>query len=491
MQLFFRRWGWELGCFILLSALVGYQIFIPPVTGLANNSDFVYVLGKFQICPADREKQNNIYLVTDYFVDPVSCTWDTGLTTFEVPLVAVATWLSTPFTGSTNFDLRALAAVHMALLLTAFGILLSLTGRAGPAVRYGVPALFILIFSDIAYTGYLNSVYLDAPAYLMLLLTTAVAALVSFQHRSHWRALAYAMAATALVFSKSQHAILGLGFAVLAVVLACRPAKRIFRIEWALIAVLLTGSTLTMLSLTPAHYRVYALYNVVFSRLALHDEKPWEVLDALGLDDRYMKYVDTHAYVPGVPVDKPEWVSQFLSKVSFGKLIWFYLGNPDVMLRELNRDLTVSAPVLRPTDMPNYREKDGYPPRTMATRFSLWSNLRSWALHVFPYHVLLIYLAPWLAWIAGRKWRGLRSALLPLALILSTMGVVVFAMSALTDALDNSRHLFVFQVITEVMIVMIAASLLRLVDQRRGDTKTAVGETQPAVGALVGHDQQL
>ncbi len=92
--------------------------------------------------------------------------------------------------------------------------------------------------------------------------------------------------------------------------------------------------------------------------------------------------------------------------------------------------------------MANFREKDGYPPRTMATRFSLWSNLRSGALKAFPYQVLLIFLSPWVAWLAGRKWPSLRSPLLPLALLISAMGVIEFTMSALTDALDNSRHLF-------------------------------------------------
>ena len=31
---------------MVFAILVAYQIFLPPVTGLANNSDFVYVLGK-------------------------------------------------------------------------------------------------------------------------------------------------------------------------------------------------------------------------------------------------------------------------------------------------------------------------------------------------------------------------------------------------------------------------------------------------------------
>src|ERR1700752_992696 len=103
MQMLWRKWGWESFCFLLFSVLVGYQVFLPPVTGLANNSDFSYVLAKLSICPADREKQNNIYLVTDYFIDPALCTYDIGLVSIEVPLARIATRISAPFTGKKNF----------------------------------------------------------------------------------------------------------------------------------------------------------------------------------------------------------------------------------------------------------------------------------------------------------------------------------------------------------------------------------------------------
>src|ERR1051325_4393598 len=105
MRTALRKWWWEFLCFTLLLILVAYQIFLPPVTGLANNSDFVYVLGKLSICPADREKQDKIYLVTDYFVDALSCTWESGLTTIETPIAKIAKRLSRPFTGRSNFDL--------------------------------------------------------------------------------------------------------------------------------------------------------------------------------------------------------------------------------------------------------------------------------------------------------------------------------------------------------------------------------------------------
>ena len=467
-----RNW-WELVCFCTFAALVGYQIFIPPVTGLANNSDFAYILMKLSICPADREKQDNIYLVTDYFVDPVSCTYDYGLISTEVPLVMAATYLSQPFTGEKKLDLRALSAIHLAILMAAFGILLSLTSRAGPALRYGVPALFILIFSDVAYTCYLNSVYLDAPAYVLLLALAAAAAAASLNHLSKRAMAAYVIFGVALVFTKSQHAVLGILFAVLALILALRPARRLFRIAWISIALILTGSTLFMLSQTPSHYKLFALYNVIFSRLTPHSQTPWQVLHELGLGDDELKLVTSHAYRPEAPVYDDKWAANFLERTSFSKLVLYYLNNPEAAFNEMNRDLHSAAPILRPKDMANFREKDGYPPRAMATRFSLWSNLRSQLLQSLPYHVLPIYLAPFLVWLAGWKWRSLWSPLLPLAMIVSTAGVMEFAMSSLTDALDNSRHLFMFQIITEMMILLIAAALLDRVDHRKAATRRA------------------
>jgi hypothetical protein len=453
------RW-WEIVCFIVFALLVAFQAFLPPVTGLANNSDFSYVLGKWSVCPADREKQDNIYLVTDYFIDPVQCTYDIGLVSVEVPLFRAAMYVSEPFTGEKDLDLRALAAVHLSLLLIAFGILLSLTRQGVAAVRYGVPALFILIFSDVAYTCYLNSVYLDAPAYLLLLCATVVAIAACLNHLSIWIARAYLVFAAALIFAKAQHAVLGFAFAAVAVVLAFRPATRWVRVRWAGIAALLVAATLTMLSLTPPYYRVFAIYDQIFARLAIHDPEPWQVLRDLGLGEDEMKLVNTNAQTPGVPVYDEKWRKEFLERTSFAKLARYYLDNPDVVVRELNSDLNLAAPVLRPTDMANYREKDGYPPKTMATRFSLWSSLRSAVLHVFPYHVLLFYLLPWAAWIAGWKWPALRWRVMPVALTLSVAGMGEFAMTTLTDCLDNSRHLFVFHVITEMLILMIAAAVL-------------------------------
>ena len=117
--------------------------------------------------------------------------------------------------------------------------------------------------------------------------------------------------------------------------------------------------------------------------------------------------------------------------------------------------------------MPNFREEDGIPAGTMATRFSLWSNLRSWALRIFP--VSRSVCSTWRRgsrrWWHGDSTERLRWPLMPLALALSAGGMVEFAMASLTDALDIARHLFMFHVITELLILMIAAALLNLLEQ--------------------------
>jgi hypothetical protein len=67
---------------------------------------------------------------------------------------------------------------------------------------------------------------------------------------------------------------------------------------------------------------------------------------------------------------------------------------------------------------------------------------------------------------------------IPLALALSAAGAMEFAMATLTDAMDLPRHLFMFQVITELLILMIAAALLSLLGKptpARDETASELG----------------
>ena len=307
-----------------------------------------------------------------------------------------------------------------------------------------------------------------------------------FNHRTWLVTLAFLIAGVALIFAKSQHAVLGFFFAALAVVFVFRQATRWIRIRWAAVAVLLLGSMVSMLAVTPSSYSLFAIYSVIFARLGPHAEAPLAMLQELGLGEEDLQYLNTNSYTPTAPIYTALWAENFLRRTSFGDLILYYLRHPSVPLREMNSDLNLAAPVMRPREMPNYREEDGIPAGTMATRFSLWSNLRSLALHIFPYHVLLFYLAPWIvALVAWRyKLSPLRWRLTPLALALSAGGLLEFAMASLTDALDIARHLFLFHVITELLILLMVAALLDLWSQRRARRITVAAPSSEVPGEV-------
>jgi len=93
--------------------------------------------------------------------------------------------------------------------------------------------------------------------------------------------------------------------------------------------------------------------------------------------------------------------------------------------------------------------------------------MRSRFSSMLSHFMIAIYLAPSIYAILAWKYRQLRSSLIPVAIALSLGGVMEFELSTLTDALDNSRHLFIFQVITELLILMIAGRILDAIMPRK------------------------
>jgi hypothetical protein len=295
---------------------------------------------------------------------------------------------------------------------------------------------------------------MDNASWVLFLFLASIAAYAGRWPASRWVAPVYAIVGMLLVFSKAPHAVLGIPFAGLALYYAWTNRHAIERKTWFATAAALLISTAWMPLLTPPDYRNISLYNLIFYRLAANDRT---VLDKLGLDTGYQKWIGTNAFNPSSPLLDPDWSRTFVAQVSFSDVALLYLRHPALALREINRELHDSVHVLRPSYMANYRQADGFPPHTVATRFSLWSNLRSRMLAEYPYHLLMLYSLPLLA----AAVRRIRPGLLPLALTLMTAGVCEFVICTLADAVDTHRHLFLFQVITETLILLALGSVLQ------------------------------
>ena len=431
---------WEPLCLAAFLTLAGCQIFLPPVTGLSDNNDFVKVLGPADICQSPVETLNT-WFVTGYEAGP-KCRWASGFVSSEILFLDFARWLSRPFTGRYYFDIRASAALHLLILALAFWLMLMTTRRQAPFVRFLLPPLAILMFTDVAYVAWLNSAYMDNASWVFFLLLAAIAA----RQRS---ALAYSISGMLLVFSKTQHAVLALPFAALAAWYAWR-TRGDARTAWLASALALLGAATVMPALTPPDYRNISLYNAVFRRLAPIDPA---ILSQLGLDSTYRQYAGTQAFAPESPLGDPDWTRAFLARVSFGSIARFYVRHPAIAFHELDHELHDSVHSMRPSYMANYRQSDGFPPHSVDRRFNFWSELRMQVLWSYPHFLVIPYAIPFLAVLSRRT----RSPLLPLALTLACAGIAEFTLCTLADAIDTHRHLFLFHVITDALLLTLVS----------------------------------
>src|ERR1041385_7323194 len=99
----------EWAALALFAVSVGYQLFVPPVVGLANNGDFVKVFGIFSLgAPTDDEYK---FVTLKYDFDPKYHAWREFIST-EQALAGIAILLNMPFSKLGTFDLRFLGAIH-------------------------------------------------------------------------------------------------------------------------------------------------------------------------------------------------------------------------------------------------------------------------------------------------------------------------------------------------------------------------------------------
>ena len=438
-------------------AIAGSQLFRIPVTGMADNGDFPKVLGRLDVCDPDQYRQ---YIVPAYKINP-ECRWDSHLTSSETALVGIIKQIAV-WNERDSFSIQSAGKAHLGILLAALGILLWALHESRPILRFGLPPSIVLIFSDVAYVAYLNSFYMDAAAMVFLLLTVSLAVAAALRPRA-WIAIAFCIAAVCFITAKSQHAVLGPLIAALAVWLAMRGARRNVR-WWMTSAAAATVATVAMFALTTEEYKTYPMYNLIFFRLTTHTPDPLRTLADLGLPASYFPLVGTHSYTLNSPAGDDKWERQFLRQTSYLKLARYYLHDLQVPLTMLWTTLRDEARWIRTPDLGNYRQKDGFPPGTLAKRFDWWSNLRSRFLKVFPAHLAIFYVLIAAGSLAClfRPALAARWPLYPVALALAVGGAIEFACAALLDCIETARHLFLFHVITEMLIVCAVAAALGL-----------------------------
>jgi hypothetical protein len=438
---------------LICAACLAWQAFIPPFIGIANNGDFGKVAGHLSLGPVDGGASNFIYFQPDW-VHAKRNEWHSPYVSSEMALTWTALHLSGATGEGAHFDIRWLGAVHAALFLLAFALVL----RWHPLVAIAA----MIAFTDVCYVAYLNSFYMDTAALCGLLLLVGVACwIAATDEPSPAQIVACALAALLYVTSKTQHALWCLLPTAFLAATAWRCRRGLARglAFGSAAAVFLAGGLLLATSdrTNPAQ----AIFNKLFFQLGTAPGGSATLLE-LGVQPAELRYIGTHSYVPNSPAGDRVWVEAFARRTGYARLAGWYLRHPGRALAVLWGTLAKDGPEMRQNNLSDFRRQDGHRPGELTTRFALWSDLRGQLTWRWPWLMVLWYAAfiagsilvvraPRFAAEARMAWIGLGIALL---------GVGQFSVAALADCLETGRHLFLFNVSTDLMFCFAVAFLV-------------------------------
>jgi hypothetical protein len=435
----------------LAAAIVGYQIFAPPVVGLANNADFGKVIGIFDLTGPQQDE--NGWADTRYEFNPAKHYWAEFYSSEHV-LLAAAIAVNTVFSKDGYFDVRAIGLIHAGLFMAALYLLWTLLEEAPRAQRIATCGMVLFCFSDVMYVSYLNSFYMDVAAWLFL----SIAAML-YLRLLRWRrtrdVLWFTVSCAMVITSKAQHAVFGFWLTALVLVsgYALWPKQRMRVTAFAACVALLAAVWITKSA--PVEYPSRGVFTMAFYQILPYSKNQDRTIRDLGLDDSYRRYVGMHSFSRGSPMWDAAFVEQFRRRISYGSLAWFYVTHPGDAYMAMRRSLN-EAGIQRPY-LGNFDVHTGYPRFQESHAFAFWSGVKRRAFDQKGprFFFTFLGLAAAVAVLLAAQRRTLRRGAVTGGVVLIGMAFTALCVASLADAVDVPRHHLMFYVLFDMLLVLL------------------------------------
>jgi hypothetical protein len=448
-----------------------YQLFIPPIIGIADNGDFArlrYPNGLSRIPSEDHDQRFN-YVYSKFAIVPEP---EVGIYYFHTSshlFVGAARWLNVRLISREVFDIRVLAALYLICFLLGFYLILIFSRRFAFHWRCLLAAALFGMYTDAAYTAYFNSFYSE-PTALAALIIIVGCSLLLMDGRSGVLALTgYFAAAGLLITAKPMYVPFAALFIPFGIYLT-RFVSLKHRYAWSgAVSVVLLVLAVGYQAMTPEWLRMKASYIAIFSVLLPDSPRPESDLLALNLKPEWIRYVGTSPYDADGPVETDEaFRKEFTSRVRTPTIPLFLLSRP----KQLYRVASTIAPQLV-TTLPDYagyyEESSGKPPRTKP--FAPWSSIRAKIFRSSLWMVIL-YLASGAAALvlSVRKTANefMRGILLLYGVLVGFAGII-FLVPIVTMASIDTRYSTTFVSAFDLSLIIAAGLLVQTIyHYRRG-----------------------
>ena len=467
----------------LMVAILLYQLIVPPTIGLANNGDFERFMGRLGLRHIVTEYSDKYFnYINRQFAITDRNWWRSGYLSSENLFMEMALLLSQTLSKSGLFELELLGVVHAGGLVLAVWLMLVAARGLGSLTRLVVALLLVLIFTDVGYVAYLNSLYSEPASLIFLLLAVALLLLCTRSKEANPALpLAYLLAAALFVGAKPQNGLLGFPLAAVGI---CQvrhvqswPWKRMVLTACTALCVV----SVVMFATTPTYQRGNQLYNVIFFEVLRNSPSPEQDLLELGLDAELAEYAGTISYMPESAINDAGFPVTFFASLGWSRVLRLYLRHPERLLDLASRGAR-SAFSLRPDGLGNFEKAAGFEPRALSRAFDIWSEFKA---QVVPGSLAFLLACLGLNLVLAvvcmrRDWRPWPPICRfpEVLLLLVIMSAMAFGTAVIGEGeLDIVKHMFLFNVITDLIFVLDIAVLGEGIRQAcRGRTRARTSE---------------
>lgn len=451
--------------------ILSYLLLLRPIIGVADNGDFARIMNSTGLFYLPDDPANRYFgFVNRLYGIGYAIPFGGGYLSTELPLVLLAVFINKSVLGTAYFDIRFLAAIYILVLATAaFYIARYCRKRAGIAGL--IPALLVvLIFADIGYTSYFNSLYGEPVTFVFLLLMAAMALVLATEAKpAVWVLALFCVSMLFFAGAKVQNSPAGLLAALLCVRLVKVRKDTLWRVTAIVSAVLVIVVSFASYASVSRDIKICNKYQTVFYGILRNSPDPAGDLAELGLDPSLAVLAGTNYFMEKYPIDikNSEFQKMLYDKVSYINVASFYLRHPGRLLQKL--EYAAENGFKLKQGFGNFEKYPGIQYKQTANIFGFWSDFKMKALpHTLPF-VFAFYAAALLVLIyeykrvgnkskeyekAGLKRAGdtRRGFLIEFFGFATLMGIMQFVLPIIGDGeADLSKHLFLFNISFDVL----------------------------------------
>lgn len=443
-----RKLRWAL--LTVAAAILGYQLFLPPIIGLADQGDFGRVIGRFGYGPED-QAATIAFVARSYVPNPQFRHREWEQPTSEYLFAGAAILLNKLISRDGRLDITVMGMIHVITFLAAFARLLAVTSRSRASPFAWTVALIAL--TDVGYAAYWNSFYTESASIIFFLLLAAEGVAICSADKISPRQIAlWSLWAILLIMAKAQNGPLGILLTLFCFRLgwwsAGGQARRVAILGSAAIA----GASAINLATIPDRVKWADAYNQIFLAILPESRNPTADLKNLGLDSNLLKYSGTGAWSPGSGFHEMVASGLVGNKINHSRIARFYFLHPDRIWRHAGELIPVAF-FLRPEWCGNFERSAGFAPGARSTAFNLWSSFHERYFKRVGRLILIWLLAAPVA--AAFAWIRLASRRKEIELfgLLGVCCLVAFLVAALGDAWDNVKHLALFNLLLDAYLI--------------------------------------